>query len=162
MTMIDEHLNICVTAEMRISIDTAADKRNLNRSEFIRWAMGRTLSGDEPYVYTPPTLPNWQVEAWTSLLRGLFGVEYMVLTTEIKMLLIEAVAKLSERDRQVLVWRFGLDGPRYMLAEVGDMQGVQRETVRQIEAKALRRLRFMLAQSGIWKLLEPQLDKEKT
>ena len=50
--------------------------------------------------------------------------------------------ELSERERQVLEMRFGLNGasPR-TLEDIGDVLGVSRERVRQIEAKALRKLR---------------------
>ena len=51
---------------------------------------------------------------------------------------------LTERESQVLIHRFGLDdglGPR-TLEQVGVRFGVTRERIRQIEAKALRRLRF--------------------
>lgn len=49
---------------------------------------------------------------------------------------------LSERERRVLAMRFGLeDGQTYTLEEVGRAFGVTRERVRQIEAKALRKLR---------------------
>lgn len=49
----------------------------------------------------------------------------------------------SERDRQVLQWRFGLlDGKPLELADIGVLlNGVTAERVRQIEAKALRTLR---------------------
>mgnify|MGYP005841367461 CR=1 FL=1 len=53
-----------------------------------------------------------------------------------------ALAALSEREREVLEMRFGLqDGQEHTLEEVGRHFGVTRERIRQIEAKALRKLR---------------------
>jgi RNA polymerase primary sigma factor len=52
------------------------------------------------------------------------------------------LGSLSERERNVLEMRFGFrDGKTHTLEEVGQMFGVTRERVRQIEAKALRKLR---------------------
>jgi RNA polymerase primary sigma factor len=52
------------------------------------------------------------------------------------------LGQLSERERQVLEMRFGLDdGRSRTLEEVGKAFGVTRERIRQIEAKALRKLR---------------------
>lgn len=53
-----------------------------------------------------------------------------------------ALAVLSERERQVLELRFGLvDGKDHTLEEVGQYFTVTRERIRQIESKALRKLR---------------------
>jgi RNA polymerase primary sigma factor len=53
-----------------------------------------------------------------------------------------ALAALSERERQVLELRFGLlDGKDHTLEEVSRYFDVTRERIRQIEAKALRKLR---------------------
>lgn len=53
-----------------------------------------------------------------------------------------ALAVLSDREREVLELRFGLvDGKDHTLEEVGQHFKVTRERVRQIEAKALRKLR---------------------
>ncbi len=53
-----------------------------------------------------------------------------------------ALANLSERERQVLELRFGLiDGKDHTLEEVSRYFNVTRERIRQIEAKALRKLR---------------------
>ena len=49
---------------------------------------------------------------------------------------------LAERERKVISLRFGLeDGHPRTLEEVGREFGVTRERIRQIEAKALRKLR---------------------
>lgn len=53
-----------------------------------------------------------------------------------------ALAVLSDREREVLEMRFGLmDGKDHTLEEVGQYFNVTRERIRQIEAKALRKLR---------------------
>jgi len=48
---------------------------------------------------------------------------------------------LDERERQILKMRYGFDGKEYTLEEVGRIFKITRERVRQIEAKAIRRLR---------------------
>jgi RNA polymerase primary sigma factor len=54
----------------------------------------------------------------------------------------EVLGTLSDRERRVLQLRFGLeDGRSRTLEEVGRDFGVTRERIRQIEAKALRKLR---------------------
>ncbi|MDH3540206.1 MAG: RNA polymerase sigma factor RpoD [Acidimicrobiia bacterium] len=54
-----------------------------------------------------------------------------------------ALEELNERERQVLVMRFGLeDGKVRTLEEVGTYFGVTRERVRQLETKALAKLRM--------------------
>ena len=54
----------------------------------------------------------------------------------------EVLDSLNGRERRVLELRYGLDGSRdRTLSEIGDELGVTRERIRQIEAKALRKLR---------------------
>ena len=56
--------------------------------------------------------------------------------------LVAVLSELSERERTVLELRFGLkDGYERTLEEVGRKLNVTRERVRQIEAKALKKLR---------------------
>ena len=66
------------------------------------------------------------------------SASYSILRDQISMLL----DTLTEREQKVLVLRFGLtDGRTRTLEEVGKEFNVTRERIRQIEAKALRKLR---------------------
>ncbi len=54
----------------------------------------------------------------------------------------DVLTSLTERERKILEMRFGLvDGYERTLEEIGKMYNVTRERIRQIEAKALRKLR---------------------
>ena len=62
--------------------------------------------------------------------------------TLLKEQLVEVLGTLTEREQKVLRLRFGLDdGRARTLEEVGKVFNVTRERIRQIEAKALRKLR---------------------
>jgi len=77
-------------------------------------------------------------------LEGKAGVE----------LLREMVAKLGPREAEVIRARFGLDGTgAKMLDEIANVLGVTRERVRQIQSKALTKLRKMMRRIGV-----PQAD----
>ena len=59
--------------------------------------------------------------------------------------LLELLDQLSERERQVLRLRFGLDGtPVQTLDQVGQLLSCTNERVRQIQNQALRRLLRMM------------------
>lgn len=63
--------------------------------------------------------------------------------TLLKEQLEEVLGTLTEREQKVLTLRFGLeDGRARTLEEVGKEFNVTRERIRQIEAKALRKLRY--------------------
>lgn len=54
----------------------------------------------------------------------------------------EALNTLTEREKNILLHRYGfVDGEEWTLEQIGKMQGVTRSRIRQIEAKALRKLR---------------------
>ncbi len=75
----------------------------------------------------------------------------------------EVLTSLTDRERQVLLLRFGLtDGSPRTLEEVGQMFNVTRERVRQIEAKALRKLRHPTRSRRLRNFLELTFSPEKT
>ena len=54
----------------------------------------------------------------------------------------ELLETLNDRERRVIRLRYGLEGSRsHTLEEIGEMLGVTRERVRQIEARAMEKLR---------------------
>jgi len=64
------------------------------------------------------------------------------------------LAPLDERERQILALRFGLDrGEPRTLEEVGEFFNLTRERIRQIEARAMSKLRHPSADTGARDLL---------
>jgi RNA polymerase primary sigma factor len=67
---------------------------------------------------------------------------------------LSSLSVLNERERQVLELRFGLvDGKDHTLEEVSQFFDVTRERIRQIEAKALRKLRHPSQSSNLREFL---------
>ena len=67
----------------------------------------------------------------------------------------EVLHGLTERERRILELRYGLnDGLPRTLEEVGQQYEVTRERIRQIEAKALRKLRHPARRSQLEGFLE--------
>lgn len=68
--------------------------------------------------------------------------EQMAENTSRSEALMEVLGTLDEREREVLMLRYGFkNGREYTLEDIGFMFGVTRERIRQIEQKALRKLR---------------------
>jgi RNA polymerase primary sigma factor len=81
-------------------------------------------------------------------LISIFGTEDIerdLYEEELRNIIKSLLDKLTQRERDILVFRFGLDGnePK-TLDEIGKILGISRERVRQIEKKALKRLGYMM------------------
>ncbi|MBN1793842.1 MAG: RNA polymerase sigma factor RpoD [Candidatus Omnitrophica bacterium] len=82
--------------------------------------------------------------------------------TMLKEQLEDVLETLTEREQKVLRLRFGIgDGVPRTLEEVGSVFNVTRERVRQIEAKALRKLRHPTRSRRIKNFLELTLSQER-
>jgi len=61
----------------------------------------------------------------------------------------EHLAELNEKQREVMIFRYGIHGDAPMTLEaVAERMGVSREAVRQLQVRALTRLRQSLSDSG--------------
>ncbi|KAI4302868.1 hypothetical protein MLD38_038567 [Melastoma candidum] len=66
----------------------------------------------------------------------------MLLREFMKKDLEKVLNSLNPRENQVIRWRFGLeDGRMKTLQEIGEIMGVSRERIRQIESCAFRKLK---------------------
>ena len=92
-----------------------------------------TPIGDEEDSFYGDFIPDEQIESPVD------EASKTILSEELD----EALDKLNEREAQVLKMRKGLvDGREHTLEEVGQHFGVTRERIRQIENKALRKLKY--------------------
>ncbi|HRU50554.1 MAG TPA: sigma-70 family RNA polymerase sigma factor, partial [Candidatus Absconditabacterales bacterium] len=51
------------------------------------------------------------------------------------------LSMLDDRESKIIKMRYGIDGPRYTLEQVGEEFDVTRERVRQIEQKVIQKLK---------------------
>ncbi len=73
---------------------------------------------------------------------------------------LEVLATLTPREAKVLRMRFGIDmNTDHTLEEVGKQFDVTRERIRQIEAKALRKLRHPTRSEKLWSFLEAKKEE---
>ncbi|MGH9542595.1 MAG: sigma-70 family RNA polymerase sigma factor, partial [Terriglobales bacterium] len=74
--------------------------------------------------------------------RGVISPSDAVIGVDLKEQTSQVLKTLTPREEKVIKMRFGLDdGSEHTLEEVGQSFAVTRERIRQIEAKALRKLR---------------------
>jgi len=73
---------------------------------------------------------------------GSADIEEDIIAKTLKAALDDIVDELDERESSIISWRFGLDGeaPK-TLEEIGEMMQISRERVRQLETRALAKLR---------------------
>jgi RNA polymerase primary sigma factor len=65
---------------------------------------------------------------------------------------------LDDREAKIVKMRYGIDGPRYTLEQVGEEFNVTRERVRQIEQKVVQKLK---EHAGLQKILGIEDDVVK-
>lgn len=77
-----------------------------------------------------------------------------LLVKECRKQIMKLLSKLNDRERTILLLRYGLDGEgAKTLDDIGKKLGLTRERVRQIEARALNKIRNMPDVSGLYDFL---------
>lgn len=110
-----------------------------DKVELIYRLYGDTISLDTPVGEEEDTMLKDFVADETSL-DQFYSIELVMLREELSHLL----ESLTEREQRILRLRFGfVDGRVWTLEEVGNEFHVTRERIRQIESRALRRLRML-------------------
>lgn len=82
-----------------------------------------------------------------TMAKPMLSPEDWIDKSEARQLIYEKIQLLPPREALVLQLRFGLTGNEHTLKSVGEIIKVTKERVRQIELKALRRLRCWLSQA---------------
>ena len=87
---------------------------------------------------------NLEENGGKNIMDGIMASQYKeeLAEADLPKMMSKAFVGLKRKQRHVLKKRFGLvNGEVKTLQEIGDSYGVTRERIRQIEAKALRKLR---------------------
>ncbi len=97
-----------------------------------------TLSLDQPLGHDEDSNTIGDTQQDNNSLSPLDQTVNVLLKEELK----KALSTLTEREKEIITMRFGLeDGVMHTLEEVGEAKGVTRERIRQIEAKAIEKIR---------------------
>ncbi|MEJ5172710.1 MAG: RNA polymerase sigma factor RpoD/SigA [Hydrogenothermaceae bacterium] len=87
-------------------------------------------------------------------LRGTEDVEEDIVKEDLERLVKEMLETLSEREKKILIHRYGLFGEEpKTLSEVGQIVGISRERVRQIESRLLKKLRKLAMKRSLKDLI---------
>jgi len=106
-------------------------------SQIVNWLSTQTTSLDAPIGEDGATQVSDLIEDEAAK-SPQAGISKLMIRENIENLL----DLMSQREREILDMRFGLiDGKTQTLAEVSQKIGVSRERVRQVEEKALKKLR---------------------
>ena len=96
---------------------------------------------------TPMSLCNQEIYQLESSVGSMKDLEADI---DRKIVLEKYLGQLQDREKQILELRFGLDGNiSRTLEETGKFFGVTRERVRQMERKAIKKLKKLLVKDGL-------------
>ena len=139
-----ERINKVVQAERRLTMELGREPKYEELAEEVGFTVSQIRDIKENYL-EPVSLQTLIGDEDDSELEDFVAAEgddYAVVSNnELHDRLMDVLSRIPEREAQVLILRFGVeDGRTRTLEEVGKKFGVTRERIRQIEAKALRRL----------------------
>lgn len=113
--VVKEHLSLSKKCLQHNSLNTVVDEENQTELEEL--------------------LPNENVPS----------VEETVEENDLQRRLHTAISELEQQERDIIIRRYGMNGRRiYMLEELGEIHGLSVERVRQIEERALSKMKYRL------------------
>ncbi len=139
-----ERINKVVQVERRLTMELGREPKYEELAEEVGFTVSQIRDIKENYL-EPVSLQTLIGDEDDSKLEDFVAAEgddYAVVSNnELHDRMMDVLSRIPEREAQVLIYRFGVeDGRTRTLEEVGKIFGVTRERIRQIEAKALRRL----------------------
>lgn len=73
------------------------------------------------------------------------GLEELAISADRREILLKVIdLALNEKEKYVIISRFGFEGDPMTLNEIGEKYDITRERIRQIEARALRKIKTKL------------------
>lgn len=136
-----EHQRIYQAERRSAGLSELAERTSIDpaQAEALAAADARVRSLDEPVDVGDEQLGSLgdllqdpiSADAYEEVIDSLAGEQLRAL-----------LARLTEREREVVRARFGFDGQSEKLADIGERLGVSAERVRQIEERALAKLRY--------------------
>jgi RNA polymerase sigma factor (sigma-70 family) len=152
-----QHIAVSLNSDslLKLSVDDRIDGKKLYiyALESLRFKLGRDPDENEiaSFLEIPidrvkriKLLLDLRIEGghWLRELPDISDTEDEVLKLQQRDYLTRILKTLDEREQRILKMRMGLDGYTEMtLQEVGELMGLTRERIRQLEAKALSKLR---------------------
>ena len=126
---LNERMN-SISEEFGLSEESVRECYRL-KNNYLSYTSLDNLVGDEEETTLGELIPDESAES----------IESIIILKDLRRILLSIIQTLPVREQRVISLRFGLDGdaPK-TLEEIGKQYGVTRERIRQIEAKALRKL----------------------
>jgi len=140
----------------KLSLDELAAEVGMNRDDLISILEvgGEGISLNQPLSRGT----DWALEDQL-VQKSIPSVEQEAMSRSVKQCLNEILEELGTREQQVLRLRYGLDDDSTLtLQEIGDRIGLSRERVRQIEEKALQKLRKNRKTLSLWNVCYTELS----
>ena len=123
-----------VAEKLGITADEVKDYLSLSK-KCLQCTSLNTVVDEENQTELEELLPNENVPS----------VEEIVEENDLQRRLHAAISELEQQERDIIIHRYGMNGSRiYTLEELGEIHGLSVERVRQIEERALLKLKYLL------------------
>jgi RNA polymerase primary sigma factor len=156
-------------ARRSLVIETGRDPTLQELANQLRWDVAKVAAIEDLHRFDVVSLDAPVGSDGTETIGDFVADPFMIdpadaaMRTALRQDLGSLLADLSDRDRMILELRFGLDGGEARtLEEVGDMCGLTRERIRQIQVKTLNALRHPSRVARLWDYVDRRTVRAQT